>query len=664
MNMIDDNFKNAIRFFLKTYCKEEVENAKNNLNQPYLIEADWFELDQHLQEACPQLCSPDTLTTPQIQDSIQEIVQNEYNSLAEFKIINYPQTIDLQMLNSNNIGKWFTSVGMIKTITDPQPILKEAVYVCKRCGAFPTTQRQSNGTSMPSEKCDCGSQDWKLDIQHSKYELFRLIKFEEPLELRTNGGSSREFICKIRGFLASPQYNLKAGDVCNISGWFQIIQDPKTRQLSFQIEGYDVKPVNSSYDELKLSDDDIDEIINLSRQPDIFEQITNSIAPEVYGYQDVKEGLTLQLFEGDKPKEGMKSTLYDRHVIHILLLGEPGIGKSKLIKSVNQLAPKVIKSNGGGTSQAGITATAVKDELTGSWSLEAGGIVLGDGGLLTIDEFDKLNKKVMESLNEPLEDLSVSVAKAGLVQNMTARTSLLAGCNPKYGKWFEEKSFDEQVMIPNTTLSRFDLIYLLKDEVNAERDRDMAQKVIRNEVSKDKKMLEPEVLKKYVNYAKNNCYPVFTDEAINYISDYYVKVRKLASVLSDGKLITMRELGAICRLAVARAKVELKPEIELVDAKNAILIYENSLKTLDLDIAHTGEISQVLTDTENDCLSMAEDMVKDQFEEYGMKIPSKILEGISMDLSDSFDTIKKDRVKKLVDMSVENVMKKKGIEGY
>jgi len=161
----------------------------------------------------------------------------------------------------------------------------------------------------------------------------------------------------------------------------------------------------------------------------------NSIAPNTYGYEDIKSGIVLQLFEGYRKDEEK-----DRWIIHILIIGDPGIGKSKILMEVSSLAPKGIYVSGAGATDVGLTASAVKDELTGKWAMEAGAIVLADNGVLCIDEFDKMRKTTMKTLNEPMEQLTVTTAKAGLVQTMTARTSLLAAANPKYSRFDRYKS--------------------------------------------------------------------------------------------------------------------------------------------------------------------------------------------------------------------------------
>ena len=261
------------------------------------------------------------------------------------------------------------------------------------------------------------------------------MKLEEPLELRS-GGNSREFKGYMQDYLASPHHNLKPGDVVDILGVFNVERITSNKSdFEFMINLHNITPVNDSFEDYRITESDKELIKEMSKDPEIYQKLVDTLMPEIYGYDVVKEGLLLQLFEGNRPFEDTyKSDYMDRWTIHVLLIGDPGIGKSQIISALKKRAPKIISIAGTNTSQAGLTSSAVKDELTGSWAMEAGAIVLADTGVLCIDEYDKLTPSTQKSLNEPMEQLSVSSAKANLVQTMSARTSLLACANPKYSR--------------------------------------------------------------------------------------------------------------------------------------------------------------------------------------------------------------------------------------
>ena len=578
----------------------------------------------------------------------------KYGKKVILKVINYPSTHMLKYLDKDNVGELITTTALIKSVTELRLKLVTAVYSCKKCGHFHEVEEDGEKTTLPKVCKACGSRmGFTLVYEESTYDNYKYLSLEEPLELRV-GGDSREFKARITGYLASPYYTLKAGDVCDIVGELKVEFNEKTKGLDLFIDTWHIKPVNNAYEEIKLYEDDITRIYELSEKPDIFQLLVDSIAPDVYGYDYIKEGLVLQMFEGNRPKDGNVFN-NERYLIHILLIGDPGIGKSKLIESIYENSPKAIKSNGAGATKAGIIATAQKSPTTDAWEMTSGAIVLADGGLLTIDEFDKLSKDVMKALNEPMEQLNVSVAKAGLVQTMTARTSVLAGANPKYSVFVPTRSLEEQLDIPQSTLSRFDLIYVMNDDIDYDSDLDKARKVLSHDFKSRTDILDKDMLKKYINYAKNNIFPVLSDEAMEYISKFYARTRQLSKSSDDtGKPITLRELGAINRLSIARAKAELRDVVTIEDTKEAIRVYSKSLEGLGLDFHNIGELQNIYSKKELEILTFAEEWIKEVLNEYG-KISKNEKENILLNMKMTFN-YDMSKIKKLYSNAYHNII--------
>jgi replicative DNA helicase Mcm len=437
----------------------------------------------------------------------------------------------------------------------------------------------------------------------------------------------------MQDYLASPFHNIKAGDVVDVTGEFRV--EPrkirgKQDGFEFLIDIHNITPVDDAFEDYRLTEQDKEYIIELSKRPDIYELLVNTLAPEIYGHETVKEGLLLQLFEGNRPSDDtFKSDTMDRWTSHILLIGDPGVGKSQLVSAVNKRAPKCISIAGTNTSQAGLTTSAVKDELTGTWTMEAGGVILADTGLLIIDEFDKLSSSAQKSLNEPMEQLSVSSAKAGLVQTMTARTSILAAANPKYSRFTDDKSIKEQLDIADSTISRFDLIFVLRDNVDETRDKNLAKTLLtKDHNKKDMETLSDECFKKYITYMKANCFPVLTEEVIEVLTQFYVDVRQLATKNRDGKPITARDLKSLERLTIARAKCEGRNVTKLSDAEHAIRIYTESLASLNLDLSQAGELVGRTSDKEIDIILDVEKMVWARAEFEGLPLSSETIQGL------------------------------------
>lgn len=519
------------------------------------------------------------------------------------KIVDYPIEHELRLLDKKDIGKFITCKVMIKNITQLKFKLVRAIYECKGCGK--TYELNLEGEKVPAlGRCsECGSKTYTLLKEASTYENYKYVKLVEPLEMR-DGGETREFKGRLEGYLASPNFKLKAGDVCDMAGTFDIYVDEKTG-LESLIDIYHIKPLNVSDDDLSLSDADIEEIKAFAERDDAFKVLCDSVAPAVLGYEYIKEALVLQMFEGARPSEW--TDYDDRYTIHILLIGDVGLGKSKIIEEVYERSPRAIKSNGAGSTQGGLTAVAIRDEILGVWTLDAGAVVLADQGILVIDEFDKLSHKVMKSLNEPMEQLSCSVSKAGLVQTMSARTSILAGANPKYSRFDPYKPYDEQLNIPQSTISRFDLIFAMTDKIDYQSDLEKARMILSQDFRDEMEVLDKDFIKKYTAYAKNNIFPSMDDVVIYKISQFYAKTRQLAVHNDDvGKPISMREMGAIQRLSVARAKLSLRDYVTVDDVDDAIRVYTNSLESLGLSLETAGDLQNVYSDKEVQLIKHAE----------------------------------------------------------
>ena len=629
------NPKGLLRNYIEKFHSNEITEVRS-LHQQSKISIDYNQLNKYLLE----LTSKDFWDWQMYTfiDSMEEY-HNTNSTPKEhisFKLINVPETVELHNLDATHNKEWVSFKAMVKNITDIRVDLKQAVYECQDCmKQIVINITDGTNITIPTVCPECLGKRIKLLKDSSHYRDYRLVKLEEPLELR-KGGSTREFKGYMQDYLASPYHNLKAGDVVDVTGEFRV--EPrkirgKADGFEFLIDIHNITPVDDAFEDYRLTENDKEQIIELSQREDIYELLVNTLAPEIYGHDTVKEGLLLQLFEGSRPDDDtFKSDTMDRWTSHILLIGDPGVGKSQLMSAVNKRAPKCINIAGTNTSQAGLTTSAVKDELTGTWTMEAGGVILADTGLLCIDEFDKLSSSAQKSLNEPMEQLSVSSAKAGLVQTMTARTSILAAANPKYSRFTDNKSIKEQLDIAESTLSRFDLIFVLRDAVNKTKDKALAETLLnKKELSDELETLSDECFKKYITYMKAHCFPVLTSEVISLLSDFYVGVRQQATQSDDGKPITARDLKSLERLTIARAKCEGRTVTKISDAEHAIRIYTESLKSLGLDLTTAGEIVGMLSEKELQIISDMEDMVKAKVEFEGYPLSSETLQGLEIE---------------------------------
>ena len=561
---------------------------------------------------------------------IYKYLDNINTKSTTYKLINVPENINLHDLDATHNNKWISCKAMIKNITDVRVDLKTASYICKKCNMNHITEVEdpTQVVGIPAvcknPECDGTAKDMMFDKDTSVYRNYKLVKLEQPLELRS-GGNTREFKGILLDYLASPKITLKPGDVVDVTGTFKV--EPRKRNgkadgYEFLLHIHNITPVEDVFEDSRITDEDILEIKELSKREDIFELLVNTLAPEVYGHDSIKQGLILSLFEGNRPDDDtFKSAQMDRWTIHILLIGDPGIGKSQLIQSMKKHAPKNITISGTNTSQAGLTNSAVKDELTGTWTLEAGAVVLADTGNLCIDEFDKLTPSAQKSLNEPMEQLSIGSAKVGLVQTMTARTSIIAAANPKYGKFRIDKDIGEQLDIADSTLSRFDLLFVLEDNINVDSDREIANALLNKEFIVDEsETLDVDLFKKYITYAKAHCFPVLDHDAKVLLREFYVNTRQAALRSDDGKPITPRDLKALERLTIASAKSELRCEANIKDVERVLKIYLECLDKLGLQPETAGALQFVRSDKENEVFDKAMVRVHEQVDMEGLPL--------------------------------------------
>ena len=292
-----------------------------------------------------------------------------------------------------------------------------------------------------------------------------------------------------------------------------------------------------------------------------------------------------------------------------MLIGDPGSAKTRLLQAVTSIVPKGIYVSGKSTTSAGLTASAERDEFSeGGWTLKAGALVLGSGGEVSIDEFDKIGEDDKSSLLEALESQTISVAKAGIVARFSAKTSVLAAANPKFGR-FEKNAYPaDQFNISPALLTRFDLIFPVQDIMDEEHDTKIARHILVQHEAAGAKAAGKEnfeqvpappigsdFLRKYVAYAKKNVRPRLSQEASKRIEEYYINLRKMG-IKQGSTPITPRQIEGLVRMSEASAKTRLSEKIELKDAELAINLFEYMFKTLavdstgrrDIDIISTG----------------------------------------------------------------------------
>ena len=537
---------------------------------------------------------------------------------------NLTNNIPLSDLLSKYIGSFVSADGIVRKTDEIRPRIETGVFECRGCMRITEVEQTSGNHIMEPSLCsECGGRSFRLLQEDSKYIDTQSARMQEPLENLSGGTEPKQMLMVLEDDLVD---ELNPGDKVRITGTLKTFREERSGKFKNYIYVNHIEPLEQEFEELELSEEDEERILELSRDPHIHDKIINSTAPSIKGHRDVKEAIALQLFGGTVQQLEDGTRL--RGDLHILIVGDPGIGKSQILKYVSKLAPRSVYTSGKGTSGAGLTAAAVRDEL-GGWSLEAGALVLGDQGNVCVDELDKMRSEDRSALHEALEQQTVSIAKAGIMATLNTRCSVLAAANPKFGTFDQYKTLANQIDLPSPILSRFDLIFVIEDKPDVEKDRELAQHILKtHQYSNIAYDIEPELLRKYIAYARKNVHPVLTDEANKVLEEFYVSVRTGGVEEGTPVPITPRQLEATIRLAEASAKLQLKNEVEASDAHRAISLQRRCLEKIGMD-PDTGKIDIARVEgrtptSERDKMRVVQEAIKALEEEF-VEVPVNIL---------------------------------------
>ena len=537
---------------------------------------------------------------------------------------NLTNNIPLSDLLSKYIGSFVSADGIVRKTDEIRPRIETGVFECRGCMRITEVEQTSGNHIMEPSLCsECGGRSFRLLQEDSKYIDTQSARMQEPLENLSGGTEPKQMLMVLEDDLVD---ELNPGDKVRITGTLKTFREESSGKFKNYIYVNHIEPLEQEFEELELSEEDEERILELSRDPHIHDKIINSTAPSIKGHRDVKEAIALQLFGGTVQQLEDGTRL--RGDLHILIVGDPGIGKSQILKYVSKLAPRSVYTSGKGTSGAGLTAAAVRDEL-GGWSLEAGALVLGDQGNVCVDELDKMRSEDRSALHEALEQQTVSIAKAGIMATLNTRCSVLAAANPKFGTFDQYKTLANQIDLPSPILSRFDLIFVIEDRPDVEKDRELAQHILKtHQYSNIAYDIEPELLRKYIAYARKNVHPVLTDAANKVLEEFYVSVRTGGVEEGTPVPITPRQLEATIRLAEASAKLQLKNEVEASDAHRAISLQRRCLEKIGMD-PDTGKIDIARVEgrtptSERDKMRVVQEAIKALEEEF-VEVPVNIL---------------------------------------
>jgi replicative DNA helicase Mcm len=559
---------------------------------------------------------------------------------VNIRFIGLPRKTPIRDIRAIQMNRLLTVDGILRKTTDVRPRIVEAVFRCTSCNRMLTVS-QGYGKFQEPDACPHCEKKTRLELvpARSRFIDSQKLRIQESPEGLLGGEQPQTLDIDVTDDLTG---RVAPGDRVVINGILRSLQRitaaGKFTLFDIYLECNSLEISEKEFEEVTISEEDEKAILALSRDPQLTHKIIQSIAPTIYGNEDVKEAIALQLF-GGIPKE-MPDGSHLRGDIHMMLVGDPGIAKSQLLRYVVTLSPRGIYTSGKSSTSAGLTATAVKDEFgDGRWTLEAGALVLADMGIAAVDEMDKMRPEDRSALHEAMEQQTISVAKAGITATLRSRCALLGAANPKLGRFDQYTPISEQINMPASLLSRFDLVFVMQDLPDQRRDEAIADHILKvhhvgelivqhrkqpipgvddefiaRELAPVTPDIDPVMMRKYVAFAKRTCYPILSDDAKKALITYYLRLRGLADA-NKPVPVTARQLEALVRLGEASARIRLSPTIDGEDAERVIHIVDTCLRQVAYD-AESGafDIDKLVTGvpkSQRDVIRAVKEVIRD-----------------------------------------------------
>ncbi|MCL2475477.1 minichromosome maintenance protein MCM [Candidatus Bathycorpusculum sp.] len=590
---ISDAQQRFQEFFKKEKYRQRI--AQLSISGKNSLAIDFEELYGFDQALAEQLLAKPEIYLKNAADGAKEqlrIEDVEYAEKVEKLIVRVVKLLgkeQLRRLGSKNMSKMVMVEGIVVRATPVRPMVQVAAFKCKRCGTMNYIEQTGQFLKAPGLclAIDCEKDGpFEFSQEDSTFIDSQDLRLQEKPEDLPPGQLPRVLACKLIGDeivdVARP------GDHVSIVGIVRAFAPSlmgmgKLRTFILQLDANSTEVLGKEPETSPPTPEEEAQIRELSKDPYVHKKIISSIAPSIFGNEHLKEAVMYLIFGG------VSRSLPDVNIrgeINALIIGDPGTAKSQMLQYVSRLAPRGLYTSGRGTTAAGLTAAVVR-EKGGSMSLEAGALVLADKGIACIDEMDKMRPEDRVAIHEAMEQHTVSVAKGGIVATLNARTAVLAAANPSLGRYEPNRTVAENISLPVTILSRFDLIFVLRDVPNKEADGKMSRHILemhRRGVSPVEVQVDSELLRKYISFAKS-IKPELSEDALKRLSEFYLAMRSASESEGSPVAITARQLESLVRVSEARARVALRPIVTPEDAEAAIAIMKRSLEEVGIDMS-------------------------------------------------------------------------------
>jgi len=603
---------NRFRNFLRTYVDQKGTNLyQEKIKEMCQKNKSSFEVDYNiLASECQVLAyflpEAPTEVLEIFDEAAKSVVLNmfpHYERIAKdihVRISELPLVEDLRSLRQLHLNQLIRTSGVVSGSSGVLPQLSMVKYDCVKCGYVvgPFYQSQNEETK-PGTCPECQSLGpFEINQEQTLYKNYQRITIQESPGKVSAGRLPRSKDAILMGDLCD---TCKPGDEIELTGVYSNSYDSSLNTkngfpiFATVIIANHIVRNDEKGETDKMTDDDIKAITQLSKDERIGERIIASIAPSVFGHDNIKRALALALFGGvsKNPQEKHKV----RGDLNVLLCGDPGTAKSQFLKYVQKIAPRAVFSTGQGASAVGLTAYVQRSPLTKEWTLEAGALVLADKGVCLIDEFDKMNDQDRTSIHEAMEQQTISISKAGIVTTLQARCSVMAAANPIGGRYDSSMTFSENVDLTEPILSRFDILCVVKDTVDPVADEHLARFVVAShmvshprsdqaDVDNMKKTEETlastsnlagvdkipqELLRKYILYSREKMHPKLHQMDQEKVAKMYSELRR-ESMATGSIPITVRHIESMIRIAESHAKMHLREFVSEDDVNMAMRV--------------------------------------------------------------------------------------------
>ncbi len=511
-------------------------------------------------------------------------------------------------LQSSDISKLVTVEGIVFNASRTSSKVTRAYMQCTNCKneISRVVKPGYSGIQIP-QRCEATSSDGNACPPNSyvivpdrcKFVDQQTMKLQECPDSVPTGEMPRNIILTADRYLVE---RAPPGTRVIVVGIFSTFTSGKTskgnaKAVSYpyiRVLGIEVNNMGAGRSDFQFDKEEEDKFRKFAKTPGLYDKIVNNIDPAIFGHYDIKKAIACQLFGGTRKTlpDGIKR----RGDINVLLLGDPSTAKSQLLKFTEKVAPIGVYTSGKGSSAAGLTACIIKEKGSGEYYLEGGSMVLADGGIVCIDEFDKMRDQDRVAIHEAMEQQTISIAKAGITTVLNSRTSVLAAANPVYGRYDDMKSAEEQIDFQTTILSRFDMIFIVRDTKDRNQDLRIAEHVLnihKNAKSKSTSTgeLSIDYLKKYISYCRKTSFPTLSEEASEILKNYYVEQRSRNKTNDNMPVIpiTVRQLEALVRISESLARMVLLDVATADHAREAINLFKSST----IEAINSGQVGDI-----------------------------------------------------------------------